>query len=138
MEIPAGVLLASLLPRESTEDLLTVSIAGWAPPRGTHTSLLTFRRLDDCGDGEGCGRDAGPVHPGEPAARLPHLLRDARLHGGHCRLSSRVSLQSLFSPGPPHKGLFQLLGPITVVFEAVGKGERSQAASHRGLASTVE
>lgn len=60
-------------------------------------------RLNDGGDGEGRGRDACLVHPGEPAARLPHLLRDARVHGGDCRLSGRVSSE-FFPAGPRRAG----------------------------------
>ena len=72
---------------------------------GSHMSLLTFRRLHDCGDGEGCGRDAGLVHTGEPAARLPHLLRDVRVHGGDRHLSSRVSCRVFFPWASPQRSL---------------------------------
>ncbi|XP_011226901.1 NIPA-like protein 3 isoform X3 [Ailuropoda melanoleuca] len=52
-------------------------------------------RLHDGGDGEGRGRDARLVHTGQSAARLPHLLRDVRVHGGHSCLPGRVFKSSL-------------------------------------------
>lgn len=54
-------------------------------------SSFTLCRLYDGGDREGRGRDARLVHTGESAARLPHLLRNVRVHGGHRCLPSRVS-----------------------------------------------
>lgn len=99
-------------------------------------ALCTFCRLHDGGDGEGGGGDARLVHPGEPAAGLPHLLRDVRVHGGNRRLSSRVSYGS--SPaGPRHARALPFSGPDYMRFRSHGKAECSDAAYCQGLAPTV-
>lgn len=55
-----------------------------------HPRLLSLHRFHDSGDGQGRVRDAGAVHPRQPAAGLPHLLRDVCVHGGHRHLSGHV------------------------------------------------
>lgn len=52
-------------------------------------SVLT-PRFHDRGDSEGCGWDDPGVHPGHPAAGLPHLLHHVGVHDCHSHLPGHV------------------------------------------------
>lgn len=109
-------------------------------------ALYAFCRLHDSGDSEGGSWDACLVHPREPAARLPHLLRDVRVHGGNCCLSSHVSYK-LFSCWALARRALPFPGPDDIVLEPTarvrhplwrGKGCSCAELSHRRGSELLE